>query len=629
VLAATESDERDLRSAARDVERARTSPVGLGMSSVMRLQRLAGNQATASLLTVHRKPQAPAAPDKYVGALFSGFDVGGKHEGEAGYSSRAMVKAGDAAAELRKSGDLDNLMLTPVSPDVSAVAAQEKAVADAGTYWEQEMPSGPPSIRQIFVDMKGRTQDWLNDVTGQKKELFQHGIAFNAFSSRANAYFMSATRLSRLQSLLGAPDNASFAAALQSGVADATKVASRYKDVLAGSDAKGPETLDVPQPDNSVAQAAGQLSGAMADLNNAYLRFQVIGSKQEAAAIHEEGAADRERLTQINEVKKFVREVGGAVDEGMSLVAEIPEKVVNVTQSMRKAEAQFNGLRNRKAIMNGEKPRFNPVYTTWDEGKELIVNTQTGKAKSARDPKAEESEAPSGGFPHLSAESILGGAVDFLYAAEVKEINRKLEAIHMREAAVQAWAEHAEFTAAANEFRNKMNEFFRKCAELQERVAARRNQYLTFGLQLDKFARSDKELQHQGLGTAHNHERYTTIMTAVSAVREMMALGREASSDVPTARDEWEWRQRAKERRGMSAGYSRYYSPGMSGKSWKLPSFNLTPGELDASMSMSEQMASFQKVRKALTEMFGPVDAAGRSMMSDPGVSPGGGSGNY
>jgi len=594
----------------------------------MRLQRVAGNQATASLLTVHRKTRAPAAPDKYVGAEFAGFALGGKQEGEAGYSSRAMVHAGEAAEELRKSGELDKLMLTPVSPDVSGVAAQEKVVADAGTYWEQEA-GGPPSIRAIFVDMKSRTQDWLNDVAGQKKELFQHGIAFNAFSSRANAYFMSATRLSRLLSLLGASNNESFAAALQSGIADATKVASRYRDVLAGSDAKGPETLDVPQPDNSVAQASGQLSGAMADLNNAYLKFQVIGAKQEAAAIHEEGAADRERLAQINEVKKFVREVGGAVDEGMSLVAEIPEKIVNVTQSMRKAEAQFNGLRNRKAIMNGEKPRFNPVYTTWDEGKEMIVNTQTGKAKSARDPKAEESEAPSGGFPHLSAESILGGAVDFVYASEVKEINRRLEAIHMREAAVQAWAEHAEFTAAANEFRNKMNEFFRKCAELQERVAARRNQYLSFGLQLDKFARSDKELQHQGLGTAHSHERYTTIMTAVSSVREMMALGREASSDVPTAREEWEWRQRSKDRRGASAGYSRYPSPGMTGKSWKIPSFNLTQGELDASMSMSDQMARFQHVRKALTEMFGPVDAAASGMMSDPRLSPGGGSGKY
>src|SRR5215831_14092283 len=119
--AASEADERDLRSAARDVERARTSPFGLGLSSVMRLQRVAGNQATASLLTVHRKTR-----------------------------------------------ELDKLMLTPVSPDVSGVAAQEKVVADAGTYWEQEA-GGPPSIRAIFVDMKSRTQDWLNDVAGQKK----------------------------------------------------------------------------------------------------------------------------------------------------------------------------------------------------------------------------------------------------------------------------------------------------------------------------------------------------------------------------------------------------------------------------------------------------------------------------
>jgi hypothetical protein len=296
---------------------------------------------------------------------------------------------------------------------------------------------------------------------------------------------------------------------------------------------------------------------------------------------------------------------------------------------MRKTEAQVNAMRNRKQILKGGRPTHNPTYlTTNEKGDMVVANAYTGMQKGA---DGEATAIPESGLKlPTSVENIMGDITEFVYAKEVKEIQMRLQAISDRVSSVKKWNEKAEVQAKILAFQNALAEFARQCNELQERIAARRNAYLDFGVQLDRFARANKELKSQGLGTGKGAERYTTIMTVAGQIREVLSLGRNAGGGgMPTRAELGTWWRAAHERRESSAAYSHRRDPMANPPFWVVPSFPLTPGEVTAIKSMYEQSGRFEATIKAVTEMLGPVDAAASSLFTDARVSPGGGTGRY
>jgi hypothetical protein len=601
----------------------------LNANEVLRLQRTAGNDVTTAVVQRYKGKRPPGAAA--VGAVEPGVKVGGVAPGQAGFSSRMMVESGEMAEELRAGGSLDNLMLKHVAPDVSGVATQERVVGRAEELWKgQKGGFNTPSTDATYQGFVDSCAGWLDGVAGDKRQLQIHAQQFNAFVPRANSFFISAARLGSMQALLGATDNEGLVTAVQHGLADAKAVAGQYKDAWEGSDTRrGPETLDVPAADNTVESQAEEVTLASKDLNDAYLGFRIAMTGQEVAAVEAEGAADRKRLAEINEVKKFVREVGGMIDMSMSVVSGAPAAVTNISNKMRQTEAQVNAVRNKRAIMRGEKGTHNPTYlTTDDKGNMVVANAQTGMQRGADGAKTAMPETKLE-LP-TSVEKLLGGITDFIYAGEVRDINIRLQGIANRVGAIQNWAKGAEITKAIQTFQTKLNEFAKRCNDLQQRIAARRDAYLKFGVQLDRFARAHGELNKQGLGTGQGQERYATIMTVAAQIREVLAIGRNAAGGFGgDAHSFAVWANEASERREMSSAFSHRADPMSSPPFWNVPSYKLTSGEEQAIGPIFTQLRGFETTIVMVEKLFGPVDAAASDLLTDQRVSPGGGSGKY
>jgi hypothetical protein len=610
---------------AHDAERGASQ---LDPHAAMRLQRSAGNAALTTVIQRKKGKQRTMASN--VGAVDLGFDVGGVAPGKGGYSSRMMVEAGEMAEQLRADGSLDAMLLKQVAPDVSGVAAQERVMGRVKPLWEEQKSGwAGSSTNAIYQARADGVQKWLDGVAADQRTLQMEATSFNAFVPRGNSFFVSAARLGSMQSLLGATDNQSLVSAIVAGLADAKAVAQRYRDAVEGSDARsGPETLAVPAQDNTVEEQAGEVTLSVKELNNAYLGFRIAMTGQEIEKTEEEGAADRKRMAEIEAVKKFVKDVGGAIDTTMSVVSGAPAAVANITNTMKKTEAQVNAYRNKRAIMKGGKPGHNPTYVTTDEqGNMVVANAQTGMQRGA---DGESAPIPESGLKlPTSVENIMGNITEFVYAKEVREIQIRLQGIANRVSAIQNWAKGAQITQAIEKFQLALAEFAKRCNDLQQRIAARRNAYLDFGVQLDRFARANRDLQKDGLGTGKGQERYTTIMTVAGQIRETLALGRNATGGLKDPAAFAAWAQEARDRRQASSAYSHRRDPFASPPYWNVPSYDLTAGELRAIESMFAQSNRYEGTIKMVTELFGPVDVAATELFTDQRVSPGGGSGQY
>jgi hypothetical protein len=73
---------------------------------------------------------------------------------------------------------------------------------------------------------------------------------------------------------------------------------------------------------------------------------------------------------------------------------------------------------------------------------------------------------------------------------------------------------------------------------LQGVLKARRNKYRQFGKKLDMFSQSDKGTDKE-LRVKRGSERYTTIMTIVAVVNEMLTLGELSQNAAPSDLQGW------------------------------------------------------------------------------------------
>ena len=409
--------------------------------------------------------------------------------GEAGYSIRMLGETSAAADKKTAAGVYADAHLHNVVPYVAEIDKQLKQrAADKQRLLDEVSGWAGPSTNKRYTDTADWCQTHMEHMEADRSAEEEKCAQFNAWVPRANGFFTSLTRLEAMQDMLGVKDPASMASALTQGLKDAEAIGERAQFAHAGG--KG-ETLDVPAPDESLTALSNQTTQAAREMNTAWLGFQQNALADRETATNAEGDADRKRMGEINEVKAFVRSVGKTVDVTMSVVSGAPSAVATATSVIHRGEATLNAHRNKKQIMSGERPTHNPTYVTVNEKGDMIVrNVQTGMDRPIEG--GEQTATPEVPFAlPTSVSDLLGTIADFAYASEVKEINMRLEAIKSRCAAIEGVSELLKIRERAQHFQDKLNAFALSCAELQNRMAQRRQTYLNFGIQLDNFARKD------------------------------------------------------------------------------------------------------------------------------------------
>lgn len=578
---------------------------------LLSIQRSAGNRAAGQWVAARSGDAAGSVqrvPSSAVGSVQEGYrlqdregapgDEAGewKKPGDAGYSRLMQGAAGEMVEGMADQGSLAGLMLRHVEPDLTGLPAQQQRWLNRATQakeWLDDWTSGfaPGSIRDMKQQEYESSSKQVEVIEKCGAELEQKAAQFNSFVPQGNGFYVSAARLSSMQSMLGATDNASLAGALTLGLQDAEDVMKRYRARYEEGDRLTTEQLEAPEGDASVSQAADEMTGASRSLDAAYLGFQTTVLSGKIGTIKSEYATDQARLAEIEEVKAFVRNVGKTVDLTMTVVRGAPTVAGNVTQAARGARAWVNGARNKRAIIAGNRPRFNPTYVTADaDGNMVVRNMQTGVDTNA----ATGAKAPA---PQLdlslpsSVSDILGKITDFVYHDEVERINLRLEQMKIRVNGVQAVIDATLFEQRILQYQNALNAFATKAAALQARLEERRKAYREFGVQLDRFAQVERDTRVAGQGVARGAERYATIMTMVAGVQEMLAIGAKSRAAAPSDLVPW-W---------QTVTTRRFSTP--------------TPGELQTARQMVQQLNTYRARVSAADEAFADVARTAQSMM--------------
>jgi len=608
--------------AAQSVPDARL-PLAMRQRGIVQMQRKDGNQAvrryleTPALGDVQRDvsavggTQSEAVPLQRPGGAPGQMLV----PGAAGYS-RAMLAEVPAMANDLNSAMAPNLLRNAVF-NYTGLDAQIRIrslertplLESAGDFFNT------PSTTKRYQDAADWAQGHIDTMQHDKTLMDQKAANYNAWVPRANGFFTSATRFGAMQGLLGATDNNSMVTALRQGLTEAQSVGQRMQGAYAGN--ARTEQLTVPPADNTVQESIAGVSLASQHLNDKWLgwKSKVDLVSQETTA-NAEGTTDRARMTEINEVKAAVHQIGGMVDTTMSVVSGAPAAIQNVSNTVNRAEAQLNASRNRSQILNGGRPTHNPTYLTTDgKGNMIVRNMQTG---TDRDPVTNAAtaspEGPGLALP-TSVSAILDNITTFVYAGEVRRINQHLEQIKSRVSSIQGDQKLTALLQVTSEFQTALNEYAQRCNDMQNRLAQRRNAYLQFGEQLDRFAASDRESQRGGQAPQKGQERYAQIMTVISQLRELMTIARGVSGGFDSP-----------------AAFRQFYNTIKDDREHAPPRTNMhymhvTPDEQMGFDSIYAQVSALTAQIRVINDLLGPLDAQAATVFT--ALSPGGGQGAY
>ena len=513
---------------------------------------------------------------------------------EGGFSRLMQGAAGEMTQDMVSSGKLDNLMLRHVVADISGLEQRKKKWAWKATQANNEISSwSPPSINKFYEKKAASANNQVAVIEKCGAELQQKANQFNSFVPQGNGFYISAARLASMQSMLGAVDNASLVDALVYGLQDAEDVMKRYRDKYEDGNRKlTTEKLDTPESDESVSTAASEMTNASRELDAAYMSFQTTVLAGNIGTVKQEYAKDESRLKEINQVKQTVRNIGKTIDFTMTVVRGAPTMATNVTAKVTKAKAGLNAVRNRRDIIAGKRPRFNPTYLTTDASGNMVVrNMQTNIDRNVITNEKLPAPVDDGISLPSDVSGLLGKIADFAYSSEVKKINMRLEQMKSRIGAIKAVINATETERKILAYQNALNKFATKAAKLQERIEARRKEYREFGTQLDRFAQVDRETRNAAQGTAKGAERYTTIMTMVAGVQETLALGEKSQAAAPPDLRAW-WATVKRRRFGLP-----------------------TDGELSSATNIQGQLRFFRKNVNKAKKVFGPVAAQAQKLM--------------
>jgi hypothetical protein len=407
-----------------------------------------------------------------------------------------------------------------------------------------------------------------------------------------------------------------LARALESGLHDAAQVA-EANQTAQDQRRSSVQQLTPPPSDGTVAQAGAEMTQASQEMNTAYLGYQRTMMETRRRAVDATGATDRARLQQIHDNIETITRVGAVVDTAFGAINDAPAMVANVTETVESTGARLAAMANTRQARGMQRQTHNPTYMTVDEHGNMIVrNLQTGTDRDAVTGETTDSPHSDLSLP-TSVSSTLRTIATFAYAGEVQRLNVHLEEIRRVCNSIQRVMDMTATLEAVQHFQDKLNDFALKANTFQTRLAARRQQYFEFGVQLDRFAASDAGSRGAGRAPGAGRERYATIMTVTSQIREVLSNGHGARDAFDSPQALASWAHGIEDDRAAQPP-----EPNMGAQRLSMPDSEWAPID-----RMHGQVATFHSNTAGLDRIFAGVEAAASSLMQ--GVSQGGGTGEY
>jgi hypothetical protein len=549
--------------------------------------------------------------------------------GQFGHSQIISSQGGADKAAAKHIATYAGAHLVPIHPDFSVLQTQKTKRAEEGADIYSRRSAGYSdnvSHQRRLVQgrdwCEGKVAEWQQyETTAQ--QMFQE---YNGWVPFANGAFTALARLEGMQELLGVSDPAKMVETLVAGLDDADQVASQLISV------KGQNHANLPRSDSSVALAGSECVNAFKSMNTEYLEYQQNLLAWLSAKVDGEGDAARAKLAEIEQVKGFVRQVGGLVDTTMGHLKAAPGRISAATEGVAQAYAQVGASMNQRAALDGKPQTWNPTFVTTDEDGALVSrNMQTGMDSSmtpGADGKAVKTPSPAGDGVSLpmSVGDLAGAGVDLLFAGEVAALQRQLNIIATKVAAIDKSKQATEMKHKTDTFTRSVEVFGTAAFKMKKTIEQRRKDYVDFGMQLDEFANGDKKMKKEGLDPGKGKERYATVMMMASQIREVVSIGRDAKAALQYDGSAWTVFI-------LQAEDSRAERPDVMTRS--ISDMEMPKSESDIMWQVPVAINGYQENMGMLAEVLGPVDARTQALMLKIGADqgnkkdPGGGPSNY
>ncbi|MBE2315808.1 hypothetical protein DVA67_007460 [Solirubrobacter sp. CPCC 204708] len=553
---------------------------GLAPHSLLALQQGAGNAAVSRMLARFKAPDATAS----VGG--DGRDVtylpgpaAAENDtlapGDKGWTLQ-MLEAVPAASG-RSLAYYQDSHLSTVRPHVATLDAQIRTRSGHEQQAREEAGDATfPHFTQVWTERATDCGKHVEQLIGDRATEQRLCERFNAGVPRANQMFVSLARLEAMQEMLGVSSPEAMSTAVIDSLKEAQAVAEKTQ--LKGSAG----ALSVPAADQQVADATGELTVAQTTMAAAWTGVQRTLVLDRAAEVQQEGAADAQRQSQIETNIGTWKQVGQAIDVSMAVMG------VGVTGA-----TEGGGLRGAMDGVGAPGVSRDPLTFSLTVG-------EGGVPAGAQEAYAAASGATGLSVP-TSAGDVMETAAQIYYFDELKKIRRHLQTLENEVAGHRAVAESLGVSQALQTFSAAVDAFEHHARALKNRLHARQGAYLLLGQQLDEAAQRDPKAARSAPGKGK--ERFATVMTVTSAVREVLAMGNGARAGFGTdaAGLQQQVAQIVAHRERPVHGYQRFRFP---------------DEEAEPLVSAIEQLRTFEGNFAALEAALGGIETQARTMMT-------------
>jgi hypothetical protein len=421
-----------------------------------------------------------------------------------------------------------------------------------------------PSTTDTYTKRAAKYEQQLKQLTQDKGAEQRMVQEFNAGVPRANQMFVSLARLEGMQQILGVKDPEAMKDALVKSLGEAQQIGERAQVK------RGTTSVSPPKAAEQVTVAAKELTESQKKMATAWMGVQQNLMMDHAAELKKKGEDDEKRLKEIQEVITAAKNVGAVIDTSMAVMSGGKAMV----EGAGGGELKPSELMDLEA---SEKPDLK-------DKSGLEGAKKAGEAVS----KAMGIEIPT------SASGLLETAAKIYYSFELEEIRIRLKELNAQVDAHKEAAEQIGLAKRVRDFEDAVSDFKLKAENLQKAQLDRQMAYLQLGEQLDAASRKDPKAAADAPDA--KHERFATVMTVTSAVREVLAMaeGAKAGFGADAATRKLEIWQIIQNR-----------SP------WKWPD------DEDKSLGkMVGQQSTFEANVDELKKMLGPIDEAAGKMMT-------------
>ena len=432
-------------------------------------------------LNIQKKSKKKSNDNKYITSYIDPTDLkkmDGKTlaSGDAGYSKLMQGNVEDTVKDNIKKGLLKNYMLSTVQANLKGLDRLRDIYTKKEVDWKNKINwTTYPFYKEVLLKNAKKSSNMGAKVDKFGTEFQQKINQFNSFVSIGNNFYISVSRLTVMQQLLGATNNKILAYELDFGLDDIKTQKAKYNNEFE-SNKRGNATrgeLIMPEEKDSVTTSIGRMNLVSRKLDEAYMGFQITVLSGNIGKVKASYAKDEAELKKINEVKAGIK----------SMATTIDWTIGNMTPT--------------KAIAN---------------------------AKDS--------------LGSISAGGILTTVVDYAYAADIKRIKSKLDEMQVKINGIKSVIDTTKTNQKILKYKNALDAFAIESNSLQGVMKARRNKYRQFGKKLDIFSQSDKGTDKE-LKVKRGSERYTTIMTIVAVVNEMLTLGELSQNAAPSDLKGW------------------------------------------------------------------------------------------